>query len=120
MAWTTSCNTFFWFFLLFFGLLVVATLGTNANRRSATDVLERSVDPPLARPVRTEDRVPSRFIELRPGCGRTRVRESDIPGLEECAHRFEEAIERIRLRRQGLRDGGTGETGSKPRPDPDS
>jgi hypothetical protein len=120
MAWTTTCNTFPWLFLLFFGLLFVAALGTTANRRSATDVLERRVDRPAARPVRTEDRVSSRLTELRPGCGHTRVRESDIPDLEECAHRFEEAIERIRLRRQGLRDGGTGETGSKPRPDPDS
>jgi hypothetical protein len=120
MAWTTSCNTFTWLLLLFFGLMFVAALGTHANRRSATDVLERRVDHPPARPVRTEDRVPSRFTDLRPGCGRTRVREFDIPDLEECAHRFEEAIERIRLRRQGPRDGGTGETGSRPRPDPDA
>jgi hypothetical protein len=120
MAWTTSCSTFTWFVLLFFGLLLLAALGTRGNGHSPTDVVERGVDRPPARPDRTEDRVLSRFTELRPGCGRTRVRESDIPGLEECANRFEEAIERIRLRRQGLRDGGTGETGSKPPPDPDS
>jgi hypothetical protein len=120
MAWTTSCSTFTWFFLLFFGLLFVAALGTRGNGRSATDVLKLGVDRPPALPVRTEVRVPSRFTELRPGCGRTGVRESEIPDLEECAQRFEEAIERIRVRRQGLRDGGTGETGSKPRPDPDT
>jgi hypothetical protein len=34
------------------------------------------------------------------------VRESDIPGLERYARRFEEAIEKIRLRRQGLRGRG--------------
>jgi hypothetical protein len=120
MAWTTSCNTFLWFFLLFFGLLIVAALGTHANRRSATDVLERGVDHRPARPVRTAFRVASRLTELRPGGGRTGVRESDIPDLEECAQRFEEAIERIRLRRQGLRNGGTGEIGFKPPLQPDS
>jgi hypothetical protein len=120
MAWTTSCNTFTWFVLLFFGFLVVAALGTRGNGHSPTDVVERGVDRPLVLPDRTEDRVPSRLTELRPAWVRTSVRESDLPGLEECAQRFEEAIERIRLRRQGLRDGGTGETGSKPRPDPDS
>jgi hypothetical protein len=143
MAWTISCDSFTWLCLLSFGLLFVEALRTRGNGRSPTGVVERGVDRPTARPDRIADRVPGRLTETGPGCGRTRVRESDtdqkdplhrlggvggrrrtpatqvdptgvglipdpydIPSLQRYARRFEEAIEKIRLSRQGLRRRG--------------
>jgi hypothetical protein len=106
MAWTISCDSFNWLCLLSVGLLFVEALRTRGNGRSPTGVVERGVDRLPARPDRIADRVLGRLTETGPGCGRTRVRESDIPSLERYAQRFEEAIEEIRLRRQGLRRRG--------------
>jgi hypothetical protein len=106
MAWTIGCDSFTCFVLLSFGLLFVAALWTRGNGRPPTSVVERGVGRLPARPDRIADRVPGCLTETGPGCGRTRVRESDIPSLERYARRFEEAIEKIRLRRQGLRRRG--------------
>jgi hypothetical protein len=106
MAWTISCDAFACFSLLSFGLLFVAALWARGNGRPPTGVVERGVGRLPARPDRIADRVLGRLTETGPGCGRTRVRESDIPGLERYAQRFEEAIEKIRLSRQGLRRRG--------------
>ena len=58
------------------------------------------------RPDRIANRVLGRLTETGPRCGRTGVRESDIPGLEGYARQFEEAIEKIRLSHQGFRGQG--------------
>jgi hypothetical protein len=103
MAWTISCNTFTWFCLLSFGLLFVAALWARGNGRPPAGVVERGIDRLPARSDRIADRVLGRLTETGPGCGRTRGREYDIPSLEAYAQRFEEAIEKIRLRRQDSR-----------------
>jgi hypothetical protein len=108
MARTISCDAFTCFSLLSFGLLFVAARWTRGNGRSPTGVVERGVDCLPARPDRIADRVPGRLTESGPDCGRTRVREADIPSLEAYAQQFEEAIEKIRLRRPGLRRRGDG------------
>src|SRR4051794_26837657 len=105
MAWTIGCDSFTWFTLLSFGLLLVAALCTRGDGRSPTGVIERGVDRLPARPDRIADRVLGRVTETGPGCGRTCSRESDLPGLEAYAQQFEEAIEKIRLRRQDFRRG---------------
>jgi hypothetical protein len=105
MAWTTSCDAFIWSYLLFVGLLFVVALWTRGDDRSPTDVVERGVDRPPARPDRIADRVLGRLTETGPGCGHTRGWESDLSGLEAYARQFEEAIEKIRLRRQDFRRG---------------
>jgi hypothetical protein len=103
MAWTMSCGTFTWCSLLYFGLLFGAALWARGNGRAPTGVVERGIDRLPARPDRIADRVLGRLTETGPGCGRTRGREYDIPSLEAYAQRFEEAIEKIRLRRQDSR-----------------
>jgi hypothetical protein len=108
MANTISYDAFTYFALLSFGLLFVAALWTRGNGRPPTGVVERGVGRLPARPDRIADRVLGRLTETGPGCGRTHVRESDIPSLQRYAQRFEEAIEKIRLRRQGLRGRGDG------------
>jgi hypothetical protein len=105
MAWTISCDAFIWSYLLSVGLLFVAALWTRGDDRSPTDVVERGVDRLPARPDRIADRVLGRLTETGPGCGHTRGWESDVSGLEAYARHFEEAIEKIRLRRQDFRRG---------------
>ncbi len=106
MAWTISCDTFTWFYLLSFGLLFVAAKSIGGNDQSPTSAVERGLDRLPARADRIADRVFGRLTETGPGCGRTRVRETDIPGLEAYARQFEEAIEKIRLSHPGFRGRG--------------
>jgi hypothetical protein len=127
MTRTISCDAFTWFYLLSFGLLFVAAMWMRSNGRPPTGVVERIGNglrsgatsgangrPPNGvverdvgrlpgRPDRIANRALGRLTETGPRCGRTGVRESDIPGLEAHARRFEEAIEKIRLRRQDSR-----------------
>jgi hypothetical protein len=104
MAWTLSCDGFTGFCLLYLGVLfVVVVLWPRGDGRSPTGVVDRGIDRLPGRPDRIADRVLGRLTETGPRCGRTGVRESDIPGLEGYARQFEEAIEKIRLSHQGFR-----------------
>jgi hypothetical protein len=102
MEKTISCEAFAWFYLLSVGLLFVAALLTRGNGRSPTGVALRGVGRLPACPDRIANRVPGRLTQPGPCCGRTGVRESDIPGLEGYARQFEEAIAKIRLGQQGF------------------
>jgi hypothetical protein len=98
MARTISCDAFTGFYLLYVALFFVAVLSSRGNGRSSPGVVGQSVDHLVARPDRMADRVSFRLSETGPGWGRTPIRESDIPGLKQYAQRFEDAIEKIRLR----------------------
>lgn len=106
MARTISCDSFTWFILLSVGLMFVAALLTRGNGRSPTRVAERGVGHLPAWPDRIANRALGRLTVTGPRCGRIRLRESEIPGLEAYARQFEEAIEKIRLRQQGSRRRG--------------
>jgi RND family efflux transporter MFP subunit len=106
MEKTISCEAFAWFYLLAVGLIFVAARLTRGNSRSATGVALRGVARLPAWPDRIANRVAGRLTQTGPRCGRTGVRESDIPGLDGYARQFEEAIEKIRLRHQGIREWG--------------
>jgi hypothetical protein len=86
--------------------MFVAALLTPGNGRPPTGVIERDVGRLPGRPDRIANRALGRLTETGPRRGRTGARESDIPGLEGYARQFEEAIEEIRLRQQGLRGRG--------------
>jgi hypothetical protein len=101
MASTIACDSFTWFCVFVFVLWIVAAVCTRGDGRCPTGVIERDVDRPPARPDRIADRIPGRLPEPGPGCGRT----FDIPGLDAYARQFEEAIEKIWLRRQDFRQG---------------
>ena len=112
MARTISCDAFTWFLLLSVGLMFVAARLTRGNSRSPTGVVERIGNGLRSSaasggngclPTGFIERGVGRLTETGPGCGRQGVRESGIPGLEEYARQFEEAIEKIRLRQQRFR-----------------
>jgi hypothetical protein len=98
MEQTILCDAFTWFHLLTVGLIFVAARLTCGNGRSPTDVALRGVGRLPAWPDRIANRVPGHLTQTGPRCGRTGVREPDIPGLEGYARQFEEASEKIRLR----------------------
>ena len=106
MTRTLSCDAFTWFLLLSVGLMLVAALLTRGNGPPPTGVIEQDVGLLPGRPDQIANRALGRLSETGPRCGRTGVQESDIPGLEGYARQFEEAIEKIRLRQQGLRGRG--------------
>jgi hypothetical protein len=104
MAWTISCDAFTGFCLLDIGLwFLVVLLWPRGDGRSPTGVVDRGIDRLPGRPDRIAKEVLGRLTKTGPRCGRTGVRESDIPGLEGYARQFEEAIEKIRLSHQGFR-----------------
>jgi hypothetical protein len=101
-----ACDSFTWFFLFSVGLMFVAALLTRDNGRSPTGVTLRDVGPLPGQPDRIANWVLTRLTATAPRCGRTGVRESDIPSLEGYARQFEEAVEAIRLSQQGSRGRG--------------
>ena len=115
MAWTTSCNTFTWFVLLFFGFLFVVAKSIGSNDQSPTSAVERVVGLPAGAAGPIESRIESsgRLTETGPGCGRTRVRETDIPGLEA----IRPAV-RGSDREDSAESAGSSATGGKLRPFP--
>jgi hypothetical protein len=106
MERTISCDTFSWFLLLSVGLVLIAARLTRGNGRPPTDVALRDVGRLPAWPDRIANRVPGHLTQTGPRCGRTGVREPDIPGLEGYARQFEEASEKIRLRLERFRGRG--------------
>ena len=100
------CDSFTWFFLLSVGLILVAALLTRDNGHSPTSVALRGVGHPPGQPDRIANWVLTRLTATAPRCGRTYVRESDIPSLEGYTRQFEEAIETIWLRHHGSRERG--------------
>jgi hypothetical protein len=90
MATSISSDAFTGLFVLLFGLLLIAALCARGNVRRRTGVAGRGG---------------GRLAETGLGSGRTRGRESDFPSLEAYGRQFEEAIEKIRLRRQAFRRG---------------
>jgi hypothetical protein len=105
MEWTIPCDGFSCFSLLSFGLLFVAALWTRGSSPPPTGVVERRADRPPARPDRIADRVPGRLAQTGPDRGPPPDRQSEVPDLEAYARQFEEAIEKIRRRRQDLTRG---------------
>jgi hypothetical protein len=130
MASTISCDAFTWFLMLSVGLVLVAARMTRGNRRPSTGVIERIGDGLRSSATPGGDGCPNPGViewgvgcllgrseqitnpalgpltETRVRCSRPGVREAEIPGLEGSARQFEEAIEKIRLRQQGLRRRG--------------
>jgi hypothetical protein len=90
MAMPISSDAFTGFLVLFVGLLFIAALHARGIGRRRTGVAGRGG---------------GRLAETGLGSGRTRGRESDFPSLEAYGRQFEEAIEKIRLRRQAFRRG---------------
>ena len=112
MEKTISCDAFTCFLLLSVGLVLVAARLTRGNGRPPNGAIERIGNGLRSSatsggngcfPTGFIERGVGRLTETGPGCGRQGVRESGIPGLEEYARQFEEAIEKIRLRQQRFR-----------------
>ena len=112
MARTISCDAFSWFLLLSVGLVLIAARLTRGYGRPPNSVIERIGNGLRSSaasggngclPTGFIERGVGRLTETGPGCGRQGGRESGIPGLEEYARQFEEAIEKIRLRQQRFR-----------------
>ncbi len=109
------CDSFTWFFLLSVGLMCVAA-SVDAPLRTASRFFlsyqcHRAGLWPPAGAARANRESSSRPPSPNFGAPslqqpRTPFRESDIPSLEAYARQFDEAIEKIRLRRQGLRGRG--------------
>jgi hypothetical protein len=101
MATTIASDPFTCFYLLLFGLVIVAALCTGRGGRSARRVDVRGVSRLPAWLGRIEDDL---LWELTGhNSGRTPIQGSYASGLEVYARQFEEAIERIRLGTMGSR-----------------
>jgi hypothetical protein len=104
MLWAFWCGNLTVFCLLYVGLwLVTVALLPHGDGRSHARLVDPAIDRLTRRTDRSANRVLGRLADTGSRWGPTGVRESDTPGLAECARRFEEAIEKIRLSHHGSR-----------------